>query len=190
MSRRLPLLALLLCSLLIAACGQEAQDEGGYQTENAQVAETEGIYLDLQGIKYQVQLSKQLNPALPDDAAFVDGVLGGNTLADDEVWFAVFMRAENVTEEAVPLAREFQILDTTGEEFRPVAVDKRNEWSYQPITVQDKDKYPGPNSPAGERSPNGAMLLFKVKRASLDNRPLELEIVAENGDKGIVDLDV
>jgi hypothetical protein len=189
-SRRLPLLALLLCSLLIAACGQEAQDEGGYQTENAQVAETEGIYLDLGGIKYQVQLSKQLNPALPDDAAFVDGVTGGDTLADDEVWFAVFMRAENVAKEATPLAEEFKIFDTTGMEFRPEDIDERNPWSYQPTMIEKGDKYPGPNSPAGERSPNGAMLLFKVKRASLDNRPLELEIVAENGDKGIVDLDV
>ena len=193
MLRRVPLLLIALLALVVASCsGQEAQDEGGFQTESAQVAETEGIYLEVDELKYQVQLSRQLNPALPEDGPYLDRVFDpSEELDEDEVWFAVFMRVENdISHEPHETADEFLIRDTQENEYRPVQVDEQNEWSYQPTTLAPGRKYPGPNTPAGERSPNGSVLLFKVRRTSLDNRPLELEVTGPEGQKAIVDLDV
>lgn len=191
MTRRLLVLLALAASLGLAACGNAEQEREVYQSENAQVAETEGIYLDVDGLKYQVQLSKQLNTALPDDGPYLDRVLPAyNTLAEDEVWFAVFMRAENDGDKPAEMASDFVIKDTQDNTYRPVQIGKQSPWSYQPTTVAPDQRYPGPNTPAGERTPNGSLLLFKVKRTSLDNRPLELEITGRDGQKGVVDLDV
>ena len=63
------LLSLALATTL-AACGANDQPEQrneSFQSVNAQVAETEGIYPDVDGLKYQVQISRQLNPGLVDD---------------------------------------------------------------------------------------------------------------------------
>ena len=192
MLRRVPLILIAMLALVVAACGQEAQDEGGFQTESAQVAETEGIYLEVDELKYQVQLSKQLNPALPDDGPYLDRVFDpSEELADDEVWFAVFMRVENdISDKPHETADDFVIRDTQENEYRPVQIGKESPWGYQPTTLEPGDKYPGPNTPAGERSPNGSVLLFKVSRTSLDNRPLELEVTGPEGQRAIVDLDV
>ncbi len=188
-------LALLLAAVLAlgaSACGQEEVDPGGYQTENAQVAETEGIYLEVGEMKYQVQLSRQMNPALVDDQAFFEGVSEGDLdLASDEVWFGVWMRVENVTDEPHEAATRFTIVDTQENEYVPVRIDGANPFAYRGGEVAGGELLPSPNGPAGERSPNGAVMLFKLKRFSLDNRPLELIIDdPEGGRRGIVNLDV
>ena len=187
----LPLCALL--ALGVAACGNEAQERQTYQSENAQVAETEGIYLELSEVKYQVQVSRQLNPLLIDDRAYLDGVSEAERdLADDEEWFAVFMRVENESEEPIRTASRFTIVDTLENEYVPVRVSRENVFAYQGSeVVQGEELYPNPNSPAGERPPYAAVLLYKVKRFSLDNRPLELIIDdPAGGERGTVNLDV
>jgi hypothetical protein len=192
MSRRLLSLSLaLFASLVLAACGQEAQDEGGFQTENAQVAETEGIYLDLDGLKYQVQVSRQLNPFIVSDRAYFIGVEEDElVLEDDEVWFGVFIRAENVIDEPVRTSDDFAIRDTQENIYRPLFIGPENVFAYRPDIVQGGELQPDTDSAAGERSPNGALLLFKLPRFSLDNRPLELIVVGNEGERAIVDLDV
>ena len=113
MRRLLPLSLALLASLVLAACGQEAQDKGGFQTEIAIVAETEAIYIDLDGLKYQVQVSRQLNPGLVDDQGyFADVPEDVRRLQDDEEWFGIWLRAENNTKDPHRLTDEFEIVDT------------------------------------------------------------------------------
>ncbi len=190
-----PLIALLTAALLatvLAACGNEAQEEQTYQSENAQVAETEGIYLDIGEVKYQVQVSRQLNPLLVDDEAYFEGVSEADMdLADDEVWFGVWMRAENESEKEHPLASRFTVVDTQENEYVPVRIGEPNPFAYRPGVIDGEELYPLPNSAAGERSPAGSLILFKLKRFSLDNRPLELIIDdPEGGRRGIVNLDV
>ncbi len=148
---RLPLLLLaLVASLALAACGQEERDPGGFQTENAQVAETEGIYLELDEMKYQVQLSRQMNPLIIDDRAYFEGVSEGDLdLARDEVWFGVWMRVENTTDEPHEAASRFTIVDTQENEYVPVTVAPENLFAYQgDRTVEGEELYPNPNSPA------------------------------------------
>ncbi len=188
-------LVLLVCALLalgVAACGNEPQEEGTYQSENAQVAETEGIYIELSEVKYQVQISRQLNPLLVDDRDYFQGIRRSDLdLADDEVWFGVWMRVENESEETIKTASRFTIVDTQENEYVPIAIDRRNAFAYQAGTVEGLELYPNPDSPAGERPPYASLILYKLKRFSLDNRPLELIIDdPAGGERGIVNLDV
>jgi len=190
MRRLLPLA--LAASLLPAACGQEAQDPGGFQTEIAIVAETEAIYINLDGLKYQVQVSRQLNPLTIDDRDYLNGIPAEDRqLRDDEEWFGIWMRAENNEQEPHRLTDDFEIVDTQENVYRPVFVGPENVFAYRPVVVQPNENYPDPNSPAGERQPQGALVLFKVRRFSLDNRPLELIVTgSESGEKASVALDV
>ncbi len=192
MRTRLPLLLALMAGLVLAGCGQEAQDEGGFQTEIAQVAETEAIYIDIDGLKYQVQVSRQLNPLTPDDRDYLRGLPEDvATLRDDEEWFAVFMRVENHEDEAQQLAEDFEIKDTQENVYRPLELGRENLFAYRPSRVESDEIYPGTNTVAGERQPYAALLLFKVRRFSLDNRPLELEFVGpRSGKRASVTLDV
>ncbi len=189
--RSLVLLLAAVLTLGVSACGQEEVDKGGYQTENAQVAETEGIYLELGEMKYQVQISRQLNPLLIDDRDYFEGISEGDLdLADDEVWFGVWMRVENESKEPQAAAERFTIVDTQENEYVPVQIGEENKFAYAAREVEGGKLLPDPNGPAGERQPNGALLLYKLKRFSLDNRPLELIIEGPEGERAIVNLDV
>ena len=186
------LLLAVLASALLAACGNEPHDPGEEQSENAQVAETEGIYLELGEMKYQVQVSRQMNPLITEDEVYFEGIPDAELdLSDDELWFGVFVRLENESGETLPAASRYTITDTQENEYVPVRVEETNPFAYQPGPVEGGELYPLPNSAAGERAPNGALLLFKVTRESLNNRPLELRIEdPEGGPGGVVNLDV
>jgi hypothetical protein len=190
--RPLVLLLAAVLALGVSACGNEAQEDETFQSENAQVAETEGIYLELGEVKYQVQISRQLNPLLEADKDYFAGISESDLdLAADETWFGIWMRAENESEEPVPAATRFTVVDTQENEYVPVKIGPENVFSYQPGTIDGEELYPLLDSPAGERQPNGALILFKLKRFSLDNRPLELTIEdPEGGPPGVVNLDV
>jgi hypothetical protein len=187
MTRRLALLLSIVASLALAACGNEPIENEQYQSENAQVAETEGIYVTVDEVKYQVQMSKQLNPQMVADQGYLKGVNG--TLADDEEWFAVWVLAQNFAEEDIQAAADFEIADTQEKTYVPVTIGEENEWAYRPRIIEAGESLPDADDPQRERFPNGAMLLFKVKRDSLNNRPLELNIRGQD-DRAIVNLDV
>ena len=201
MTRRLALLLSIVASLALAACGNEEIENEQYQSENAQVAETEGIYVTVDGLKYQVQLSKQLNPLDDGDRDYLKGV--NTKLNPDEEWFAVWLLAQNYAEPCedgkesteeqpcgdIPTASDFEIVDTQEKAYVPVPIGEENVWAYRPRALGTKETLPDSEAPARERFPNGAMLLFKVKRESLNNRPLELNIRGQDG-RAVVNLDV
>jgi hypothetical protein len=156
-------------------------------------AETEGIYLDIGELKYQVQISRQLTERDPEDRDYLTGLPAGQQrLGKGEEWFAVFIRVFNMTKSPHPAAQQFSIRDTTGKVFTPVAVDTNiNRTAYRPLEVGSGDQIPVPGSLARENLTQGGLILFKVPSSSYANRPLELRIVPpEGGQEATVDLDV
>src|SRR3954469_22145092 len=113
-------LAAVGAALALGACGNKTVSIHG--------GETEGIYLDVGKLKYQVEISRQLNPdAIPEDKTFVSDVSPQDAkLGPDELWFAVFVRVENPTGELQPPATDFTITDTLGNKYRPVTVGSLN----------------------------------------------------------------
>jgi hypothetical protein len=173
----------LTAGIPLAACGSEEPTHGA----------TEGVYVNTGELKYQVQISRQLTPADFEDRDYLVGLPAADkVLGTGNEWFAVFIRVFNTTKSAHPAAQQFEIRDTTGKTFTPIAVDTSvNRTAYKAAEVGAGDQIPVPGSLARDNLTQGGMLLFKVPTASYSNRPLELHIKSPEGNgEATVDLDV
>jgi hypothetical protein len=169
----------------LAACGS-----GG---EEPTSGETEGIYVNTGDLKYQVQISRQLNADDFEDRDYLTGLpVADRRLQVGEEWFAVFIRVFNTTKETHPSASQFEIRDTTGKVFEPIALNARiNRTAYVPAELGGGDQLPLPGSLARENLTQGGLILFKVPNTAYANRPLELNITPpDGGHEATVDLDV
>jgi hypothetical protein len=181
--RTAPLAALVIAALAVAGCGS-----GG--TSIKTTAETEGIYLDLGDMKYQIQMSRYLNPSDVEDRAYLLGLPTGVEPTGKEVWFGIWMRVQNETDRTLPAATQYEIHDTQENVYRPVPLDpKANAFAYQGGDVEPKGLLPAPDSAAGAGPIQGSLVLFKVRVDSLQNRPLELKIT-QGGDTDTAAIDV
>src|SRR3954451_21542717 len=118
-----------VAALAVAGCGNKES----ITTE----APTEGIYLDLGGMKYQIQMSRYLNPKDVEDRSYLAGLPTGVSAGKDDVWFGIWMRVQNEGKAARAMATQYEIRDTQGSVYRPVPLDaKANPFSYQPGTVR------------------------------------------------------
>src|SRR5919199_1092581 len=122
MPRSLRLLAVgaVLAGVLVAP-GCAAKSETGEQV----AATTEGTYLELGGLKYQVQISRILMPRDIEDQAYLRGLPEGVTTGPGEVWFGIFMRVENDADRPAKPQPDgsYQIVDTQNDSFTPVPLD-------------------------------------------------------------------
>lgn len=175
-SPRVIALAVLLAGVLLAAgCGSDT-GTSSVATVKGTSESSEGTYLELGGLKYQIQISRQLNPSLPEDSDFLVGLPEGVTAGPDEIWFGLFMRVENDGDDPQPAASDFTITDTLDDTFRPVPLGSDNVFAYRAQTLQPGALLPNPDSAAGEGPVNGSLVLFKLKTSDLQNRPLILHI--------------
>jgi hypothetical protein len=185
--------ARLVVVLVLAAAVATALAGCGNKLETRTIGETEGLYIDIGDLKYQVQMSRILNPNDIEDRTYLAGLPAGSAqLGPDEAWFGVWMRVENTTsEKTLPAADRFEIVDTQENRFSPVAL-QNNAFAYSPVDVGPKSVSPSANSAAGEGVIQGSLILFKLTTESLANRPLEFRIQSpSNADEvGIIDLDV
>ena len=159
-------LAVVALALPLGACGKQKATTFGA---------TEGTYLNVGPMAYQVQISRILNPRDVEDRNYMQGV--PSAIGADEVWFAVFIRGQNTSGHTQQATDDFEITDTLGNRFRPVAIAKTNPFAYKPRPVAHGQVIPSGSSAAGSGVvQQGSMLLFKIKLSSLSNRPLELHI--------------
>jgi hypothetical protein len=181
---------LLPCLAALAAIGAAGCASTKEQVRT--LGETEGLYIEVDELTYQVQMSRILNPSSRDDQAYLMGLAEGVDIGADEVWFAVFMRVENQTDETHPAADQFEITDTTEKTYRPVLLDPdANAFVYRPEPVAPGVIVPEPDTPAFNGPIQGELLLFKVDVESLYNRPLEFEISStRGGGTGLISIDV
>src|SRR3954468_19491134 len=114
---RTALVALISAAfLLVTGCG----DKEAVTTD----AKTEGIWLDAGRLDYHIQGSRVLNPGITPDNAYLKGIpVSVSRPTGRELWFAVFLRIENKTERAALSARQFEIVDTLGNEFTPFGMN-------------------------------------------------------------------
>jgi hypothetical protein len=179
--RRLSLIA-CVAALLVAGCGTPA-----YIHE----AETEGVYVDVGQLTYQVQISRYLNPGSLDDRQYLEGIPEDQLHPPgDEIWFGVFMRVKNYSDVSSVPSSEYTIKDTEGQEYRPIELPVSNPFAYHPGTLGPSQVYPYAESAAANGPIQGSLILFKLKTDSLQNRPLVLEIQQAGEEPSRVDLDL
>jgi hypothetical protein len=182
--RWLPLLLVALAALTLGACGNKKA--------HTLHATTEGPYIDVGPLKYQVQISRLLNPANPEDAGYLIDLPADQQLGPKDQWFGVFMRVENGTDDPQPAADHYEIVDTQGNRYSPIQMGPKNVFTYRAAPIPANDTLPLPDSPAGSNTIQGAMLLFKIPVANFENRPLVLRVSSSSvpNQVGTIDLDV
>jgi hypothetical protein len=179
--RRFVLIALLATAF--AGCGVE---------DYIHEAETEGVYVDVGNLVYQVQLSRFLNPDDVEDREYLVGLPPGTTpqLPGDEIWFGVWMRVKNYTDETLTPSNDFTIVDTEENEFRPIPLADTNVFAYRPTPLGPDEVKPKPDTAAASGPIQGSLILFKLTTDSLQNRPLKLEIEQAGSESAEIDLDL
>jgi hypothetical protein len=182
----------LVATTAVALAAATSLSACGSSDKEPTAGETEGIYVNTGDLKYQVQISRQLNQADFEDRDYLTGLPGGEQLATGEEWFAVFIRVFNTTDDPHQSSSDFAIRDTTGKEYHPIALNTAiNRTAYRAVTVNGGDQIPVPGSLARENLTQGGLILFKVQSASYASRPLELNIKPPTGGhEATVDLDV
>jgi hypothetical protein len=181
-----------LCVLVggvLAGCGAKAETGPG-----AEAVTDEGQYLEVGGLKYQVQISRELNPSDNEDRNYLIGLPSGTSAqpAPGEEWFAVFMRVQNDGDRTGRATSDYSITDTQGDTFRPVQLSGQNVFAYRPRTMVPGDLIPIPDSAAATDPIQGSLILFKLKQDDLQNRPLTLHIGqgSQPGQSASVELDL
>jgi hypothetical protein len=178
--RKTPLAVLaLLAVFALSACGDSHTrvTTGTYAGESGKNAP----YLNVGPLVYEVQLSRELNPANIEDAAYLKGLTPAEAhLEPGQEWFAVFIQVTNHNSVALPTATNLTISDTQNNIYTPIVPGSENEFAYRAGRVPAKGELPLPESVASQGATGGAVLLYKIQVVSLDNRPLELKIVAPN----------
>jgi hypothetical protein len=182
--RRLSVALLVLAAAAgLAACGNKPATRT--------TGETEGTYLNVGPLVYQVQLSRQLNPKDIEDQTYLQGIAPAQAgLNNQQTWFGVFMRVANETDETHLAAANFAIVDTQDDVYRPIQQARANPFTYQPRTLPGGQILPDPDSVAGEGVIQGSLVLFKLPLSALDNRPLELVVTDSLDHSARVKLDV
>ncbi len=160
----------------LVACG------GG--EEELEVVEGEPI--ELGPLRYNVQITRFLNPRDAED----DGYLIGQPEAGEgNTYLGVFLTIDNESDDTQIVPAEFELRDTRDNTFSPTP-------SESPFALQLGEpippggEVPEPGSPAASGPIKGAMLLFLIEEPIAENRPLKLEIPSSEGPSGSVELDI
>ena len=171
--KRFAVLALCLLALGLTACGKE-NDESIQGTGTPGEAFREGLAEEMDGLTYNVFITRQLNTKIPPDSAFYRGSDPGRR----DTLYGVFVQVCNETKKAANAVEpgRFIIRDAQENEFRPLELPEDNAFAYKARVVNPKECIPLAGSVAQQNSAAGALLVYKIPIENLENRPLELEI--------------
>jgi hypothetical protein len=166
----------LVAALTLSACGDSHTrvTTGTYAGESGANAP----YLNVGPLEYEVQLSRELNPANEEDAQYLAGLTPEQAkLEPGQEWFGVFITVYNNTPQPHPASNSFTITDTQNNSYSPIVPAEGNPFIYRGGTVPGNMQIPLPGTTADQDPAQGLVLLYKIEVVSLDNRPLELKIV-------------
>ena len=169
---RLPVMLLCLAALAAgaAACGEADVEQGVEEPAR------EGIAVPLGGVDYNVFITRQLNPRITPDKAYVEA---GTEQSADETLYGVFIQVCNHSDESHQTTDEFKIVDNQG-----------NEFAYHATELLPDECIPEAGSVAQLGPTAGSMILFRLPLANTEYRPLELEVEGEGDERLTVELDI
>src|SRR3954454_7452279 len=168
-----PTLLLVLVAALLAGCNKK----DAYKSAKVTSPSSEGTLLAVGPLTYQVQLSREMNPALIQDHDWIHDLAPGTTPPSaDQEWFGIWLQVSNQTSRPHHSATSFKITDTAGNVFRPVRIAENNLLAYHPTVVPAQSLLPLADSIAYRSDTQGELLLFKLDYGAYQNRPLNLHI--------------
>jgi hypothetical protein len=169
--------ALVLAVLGVAGCGNDLSKEAD-----------EGVPIQLGDLTFNVQETRFLNPAQPDDQEY----LAGQQLPTPagKSYLGVFLEIKNEGDDPVRLPTDagMSVVDTTGAASE--AIPSHTDFAAplgSPLAAGDD--IPAPGTAAANGPTQGAIVLFLLDQGVSENRPLKLEIDTE-GETGEITLDI
>jgi hypothetical protein len=167
------LIMLLGSPLLLAfpACGEGAGDERAFIPGEAT---REGIAVELDGIDYEIFITRELNVRDPEDKQYYPGP----PPPPGTGYYGVFLRAcalESV-KGPVETSDRIKVVDIRGKEYRPLPLRPDNVFAYRREPLARGECLPNAASATSFGPTGGAMLLFEIPFVDTENRPFELEI--------------
>jgi len=151
---------------VLAGCGHADIEPG------VDEAAREGLAVPLEGIEYNVFITRELNLKIPPDNAYYDGPQPGK----GQTYYGIFLQACNKGDKPVTTTGTFKVKDNQEREFEPIELPEDNHFAYNPRTLEPDECIPEAGSVAQQGPTAGSMLLFKFPLQVTENRPLELEI--------------
>jgi hypothetical protein len=148
----------------------------------------EGVPIQLGDLKFNVQETRFLNPAQPDDQEY----LAGQQLPTppSKAYLGVFLTVHNQGDhvDTLPTNSEMSIVDTTGAAYQ--SIPSHTDFA-APLGTQIAagGDIPIPDTAAASGPTQGAIVLFLVDQGITENRPLKLEI-EHQGETGEITLDI
>ena len=179
-SRRITTFACVLGLCVPAVLGACGDEEPGVD-EPAR----EGLALELEGVEYNVFITRQLNPEVAPDGAYVN-----EEAPPGETLYGVFIQVCNRSGEEHVTAENFEVHDNQENRFEPEELPEENQFAYIPRTLAPDECIPEAGSVAQLGPSAGSMLLFQLPLDVTENRPLELEIEGQDGEKLTYELDI
>ena len=172
-------LAVVLSLALVgmAGCGNDLSKEGD-----------EGVPIQLGQLEFNVQLTRFLNPADPEDMEYLEGQQLPTPA--NKSYLAVFLTIKNQSGDPVqlPTPEQMSIVDTTGAAY--AALPSSTDFSAPLGTIlEGGGEIPVPGTAGASGPTQGAIVLFLVDQGITENRPLDLEIEHE-GETGTIKLDI
>src|SRR3954465_8260325 len=176
MAPRRSISAALMCvacllTLVLSGCGDNPREND---------ASREGLPERIGGIDYNVYITPELNLKDVEDL----GDYSGPEAPPGYALYGVFMTACNPEEDAhsplIPPATDFTVIDTQGNRLKPLPIPRSNIFACasQARPLKHLACIPKKGSLASSGPTNGSLLIFKLPLATLENRPLDLEIVS------------
>lgn len=153
----------------LSACGK---------TNHPPTAENNGVYVNAGPVTYQLQISRELNQYATEDRQYLTGVPAAQlSLSASQEWYGVFLWAKNQTQRPQVTASDFDIVDTQGKHYYPLALSQAsNPYAWTSGSLAPGATQPGLDTAASFGPTQGELLLFKLDTSVYDNRPLNLEI--------------
>ena len=171
-----PLLALAALAAGAAGCSGDKGDEAREQLERGKSSDNirEGLGVPVDGVRYTVYITRQLNPRDPEDREYYRGP----EPKPGRVFYGVFIQAcvPDEADGARQTARAFSIVDTLGDRYEPEVLPEENPFAYKPKRVAPGLCIPNQVSATSYAPTGGHLLLFDLPVGAAENRPLELEI--------------
>jgi hypothetical protein len=126
------------------------------------------------GLHYGSLLARRMNPRIAPDEA----MLAGRLPPDGKVWFGVFLRVCNRSDQTHKSSDRMSLVSAFGARIRPFdGPAPADAFAYEKRTLDPGECVPAEGSVA-ERT-DGALVLFAVGQDFLGDRPVALEVDAE-----------
>jgi hypothetical protein len=193
MPRRMPLSRSRIAALACLLAGLVALT--GCENTREHKAGREGLPEEIGHVEYNVYITRELNLRDVEDSGYYKGPEAPPGFA----LYGVFLQACNPSSSvAAPhwmTSSNFVVEDTAGNTFRPLRLPATNIWAYKAQPLKEHACIPALGSLAASGPTSGALLIFRLPLATLENRPLDLRITAPPGangtrQSGLIELDI